>query len=117
MTIEWRGDLIGNLRTMAAKARHLQDDAYAGAQVVLDDSNSRVPKESADLASTGSIRRDRGGDNTVAIVYTSVYAHWIHEHLFFKHPHGGEAKFLETAMVAKGSEFVNKAGEHFWRRL
>jgi len=117
VSITWRGDMLGNLRTIAAKAEHLQDDAYAGAEPVLDDSNARVPKESTELKQSGHIKRDRGGDNTVAIVYTSVYAHWIHEHMFFKHPNGGEAKFLETAMLTKGSEFVNKAGEHFWRRL
>jgi len=117
VSITWRGDISGNLRVMAEKARHLQDDAYEGAKVVLEDSDARVPKESGDLASSGVILRDRGGDNTVAIAYRSVYAHWIHEHMFFKHPHGGEAKFLETAMLVKGSEFLNKAGEHFWRRL
>jgi hypothetical protein len=117
VSITWRGDMLGNLRTMAAKTQHLQDDAYEGARVVLDDSNARIPKESGDLAASGHIKRDRGGDNTVAIVYRGPYARYQHEHLFFKHPTGGESKFLETAMLTKGSEFLNKAGEHFWRRL
>lgn len=117
MSIRWEGDLLANLRAMQAKAQRLDDDVYVGAQLVLADSKERVPKDSGDLATSGHIKRDRGGNNTVAIVYTSVYAHWIHEHLHFKHPHGGEAKFLETALLVKGADAVNKAGEHFWRRL
>jgi hypothetical protein len=46
-----------------------------------------------------------------------VYARWVHEHLMFKHPFGGEAKFLETAMLTKGEAAINQAGEHFWGRL
>ena len=117
MSIEYRGDLFGNLHILRAKTNRLDDDLYVGAKVILEDSDKRVPKETGDLATSGVVKRDRGGNNTVAIVYTSVYAHWIHEHLHFKHPHGGEAKFLETAMVVKGGEAINKAGEHLWRRL
>jgi hypothetical protein len=117
VSIVWRGNLAGELRTILAKTRRLDDDLYEGARVVLNDSNERVPKESGDLLATGHIKRDRAGNNAVAIVYTSVYARWIHEHLHFKHPTGGQAKFLETALLAKGSEAMNKAGEHLWRRL
>lgn len=117
MSLEFRGPLLGNLREMLAKSQRLDDDMYAGADVVLKDSNQRVPVESGDLKATGHIKRDRGGNGAVTIEYTSVYARWIHEHLFFKHPTGGEAKYLETAMLSKGSEAMNKAAEHFWRRL
>ena len=78
-----------------------QPAAEAGGQVVLDDALTKVPKEAGDLASTGKVDSSRGGDNTVAVLFDSVYAHWIHEHLHFKHPHGGQAKFLETAMIER----------------
>lgn len=117
MSLTWRGDLADGLRVVLAKSQHLDDDVAAGAEIILADSNERVPKESGDLAATGSVEPTRGGDGTVGIVYSSVYARWQHEHTFFKHPTGGEAKFLETAQLVKGNEAINKAGEHLWRRL
>lgn len=117
MTLEWRGDLAGNLRDILAKTERLDDDVAVGARIILEDSDDRVPKRTGDLERTGHIKRDRGGQNTVAIVYASVYARWVHEHLAFKHPFGGQAKFLETAMLVKGQDALNAAGEHLWRRL
>lgn len=117
MSIRWEGDLLANLRVVQAKAQRLDDDVYEGAKLVLADSDERVPKRSHDLEGSGHLKRDRGGNNTVAIEYTSVYARWVHEHVNFHHPFGGEAKFLETALLMKGMDAVNKAGEHFWERL
>lgn len=117
MSIEWRNSLTSGLREVLAKAQRLDDDLYVGARVVLEDSDDRVPKESRTLVRTGVIKRDRAGNNAVAIEYGTAYARWIHEHVHFKHPGGGEAKFLETALLVKGREAMNKAGEHLWRRL
>lgn len=117
MSLEWRGDLLGNLREILAKTQRLDDDVAVGARIILADSDERVPKRSGDLEKSGHVKRDRGGLNTAAIVYTSVYARWIHEHLGFRHPFGGQAKFLETAMLAKGPEALNAIGAHLWRRI
>ena len=117
MTMTWDNTLSAALEQIAVKAHDLSQDAYAGAEIIWEDAEGRVPKESGHLAGTSQIRQDRGGKNTVAITYDGPYARWIHEHLHFKHPHGGEAKFLETALLVKGQEAVNKAGEHFWERL
>jgi hypothetical protein len=117
VSIEWENTLSAGLERVASAMFDLSQDAEAGAEVILEDSDIRVPKESGDLAASGSVKEDRGGLNTVGIVYDSVYARWIHEHLHFKHPHGGEPKFLETAMLVKGQDAVNKAGEHLWERL
>lgn len=118
MSVRWEtGSLLAGLRDVLAKSENLDDDVAAGARVVLEESETLVPKIGGQLAGTGKVDTARGGTNTVAIIYTSVYAHWIHEHLFFKHPHGGQAKFLETAMIVKGGEAVNTAGDHFWGRL
>jgi len=117
MSIRWENTLTESLRRIQREAHLMSEDAYAGAEVILEDAERRVPKESGHLAGTAMIQAQRGGVNTVAITYDGPYARWIHEHLHFKHPHGGEAKFLETALLVKGEEAVNKAGEHFWGRL
>jgi hypothetical protein len=41
----------------------------------------------------------------------------VHEHLHFKHPYGGSAKFLEIPMISEGFAAVEKAGRHFWDRI
>ncbi len=117
MTMRWDNSLSIGLREVRAKAGHMQDDAFVGGQVILARSNELVPKEDGDLASSGNVRRDRGGVNAVGITYSGPYARYQHEHTWFKHPRGGVAKFLELAMVEQGPEAVNKAGQHFWGRL
>jgi hypothetical protein len=113
----WSNTLSAGLEHIAAQAFNLSQDAYAGAEVILADAEVRAPKESGHLAGTGMIQQHRSGKNTVGITFDGPYARYIHEHLHFKHPHGGQAKFLETAMLVKGQEAINRAGEHFWERL
>jgi hypothetical protein len=115
--IEWKDTLSGGLREVLAKTQRLNDDLYEGARIVLADSDARVPKETGHLDLSSVIKRETDRPNTVAIEYGTPYARWIHEHIHFKHPRGGQAKFLETAMLVKGNEAINKAGEHLWNRL
>lgn len=117
VSIKWEDSLTKALSSMRAKSKGLSQDLAHGAKVVLDDARDRVPKESGHLASTGRIKRNRGGVNTVAITFSGPYARWIHEHLFFKHPRGGQAKYLEDALLLKGGDAINEAGRHFWRRI
>ncbi len=88
-----------------------------GADIILRRSDELVPKVSGVLAASGSVKQDRGGTNTVAITYTSVYARWIEDHLSFAHPHGGGARFLELGMIEKGEAAINKAGEVIFDRV
>ena len=115
--LRFRDGLSGTLRRIQTQSEHLQDDLAHGAKVTLADAKDRVPKESGHLASTGHIDRDAGGRNTVAIKFRGPYARYIHEHLFFKHPHGGTAKYLELALLEKGHEAITEAGRKFWRRI
>lgn len=115
--MKWSGDLVVRLEAVRAKTEDITDDVAAGAEVILAESELRVPKEAGALAGTGRVEKDRGGKNTVGITYDGPYARYQHEHLGFKHPHGGQAKFLETAMLEKGEEAKDKAGEHLWERL
>lgn len=123
MSIEWGGDLIEGLEALRNRVRDGNDEALlAGADVIMQRSQMLVPKapkrpsdDTPTLFSTAHTRVS--GENTVAMEYLSVYAHWQHEHLWFKHPHGGQAKFLETAMLEKGAEAINVIGEHILGRF
>ena len=117
MSLQWEDELTKALSNINRKATGLAQDLKHGARVVLADAKERVPKESGYLASTGRIKSNRGGVNTVAITFAGPYARYIHEHLFFKHPTGGQAKYLEDALLIKGKDAINEAGEHFWRRI
>lgn len=117
MSIEWRDTLSIYLREVLAKTQRLDDDLYEGAKIILKASDERVPKETGRLLAGGLVKRERSGNSAVGIVYGGPYARYQHEHLYFKHPTGGQAKFLETAMLEKGRAAINKAGEHLWGRL
>jgi len=117
MGMTWEDTLSAGLERVASRAFDLSQDAAAGLEVIYEESQKRVPKESGHLAETAMVQSYRGGKNTATITYDGPYARWIHEHLHFKHPHGGETKFLETAMLLKGKEAINEAGKHFWERL
>jgi hypothetical protein len=116
-SLKWEDELTKALASIRAKSKGLSQDAAVGAELILTEARDRAPKESGDLAASGRVRKNRGGVNTAAVTFSGPYARWIHEHLWFKHPRGGEAKFLETALLWKGEEAVNEAGKHFWRRI
>lgn len=113
--------MSGNLRVVSHldlhKAEILSGDIieslteHAGPKV-LAKSNENAPKVSGDLIASGKVEPGRGGNATIAIVYSSVYAHWIHEHLHFRHPHGGGAKFLEKAMRTEGANALETAARN-----
>ena len=114
--IRWTGDLEQVLSRAYRRSERLDDDMAYGAEAVLEEAVALVPKESGALAASGRIHKNRGGVNTVVITFDGPYARWIHEHLQFKHPRGGQAKYLEAAMLLKGRDAMNRAGQHFWRR-
>lgn len=117
MSIRWENTLTSGLEQFSTDVwMHTVDALADGAEVIIADADARVPKESGHLAGTGKVDKGRGGKGTVGLWFAGPYAHWIHEHLWFKHPHGGEAKFLETAMLTKGAEALKVAGERLWSR-
>lgn len=101
MSIRWDASGFSLARVAQAIDDGSQAAARAAAQRVLVEAQAKVPKETGDLAASGYVDATRGGDNAAAVVFGSVYARWIHEHLHFKHPHGGQAKFLELAMIQR----------------
>lgn len=95
---------------------------HQGAEIILNDAIHKVPlapKKAGDnephLVDTGRINDERGGDLTVGIEFTSIYARYIHENLGFKHIYGGQAKFLEAAMIEKQDEALNEVTEGIGR--
>lgn len=117
MSLTWDDKLTAGLAQFKADvAAGVEDGLAQGATVIVADAKARVPKESGDLAAGGQVQKARGGRNTVGMWFPGPYARWIHEHLNFKHPRGGEPKFLETAMLTKGAEALRVAGERLWRR-
>lgn len=117
MSVEWEDSLSPQLRRIAAMAADMTEDAAAGGDYILEGALERVPKRSGSLAKSGKVNKDRGGRNTVAITFDGPYARWIHEHLGFKHPAGGEAKFLERSMRMRRVGAVKRALNHFWERI
>jgi hypothetical protein len=117
VSIRWENTLSDGLAQFGTHVWMQTVDALAdGAEVIIADAETRTPKESGHLAGTGKVDKGRGGKATVGLWFAGPYARWIHEHLHFKHPRGGEAKFLETAMLTKGAEALKVAGERLWRR-
>ncbi len=121
--ISWHGDLIDALLEIRAKTQDLTDDLVVGARDVMTRALELTPDAPTDghggppLKATALINTSWGGENTVAMEFTSEYAHWIHEHIWFKHPHGGQAKFLESAMTEKRDSAMNEIARHLWERL
>lgn len=95
--LKWNGDII-TARLQAA----MRQATTNAAELVLDESNRRVPLETGELMRSGRVIKARGtykltariryGGGTVA-----AYAVRQHEDLTLKHPNGREAKFLERA--------------------
>lgn len=73
----------------------------AAADVAGEASQALVPVLEGDLRD--SLVTSVDGD-TAAIAFTDFKAPWQHERLDYDHPGGGQAKFLEQAVVASRGE-------------
>lgn len=86
-------DVTGIMRDAAARGL-----TQAG-EVVLGDSNARVPIEEGTLERSGTVAVDTKGLRA-AISYNTPYAVAQHEDLTLRHDDGRQAKFLETALTS-----------------
>ena len=100
-----------------AGLRDVEVDAamHAGADVIMEAAIVNVPKESGDLAASAAIKPGRGGQNFIGLGFDSVYASYIHEHLAFRHPHGGRAKYLEAAMLERKDDALDAMARRLFR--
>lgn len=115
-----------HLSAVVAKLHdRLDEAARAGADVILDRSQELVPVEGRPDTHGGTLAESgrvvTAGDVNVpglaAITYDGPYAAYQHEGIEFAHPHGGQAKFLETALNEQAEQAVEKAGDAIRRLL
>ena len=99
MSVEFRWN---GPATVAGMQAAKQTGLRQAAEAVLDEARERTP-----VAETGELQGNSGtvvsGDEA-AIYYNAVYAVYQHEGIGFNRPNGGQAKFLETAVIDKSGE-------------
>ncbi len=108
---------FGKVRTRFHE--HAMDALMEGAQVVLDRSSELVPVQGepdtdggVTLAESGHVSKVSEGRPLVAAVsYEGPYAIYQHEGFEFKHPTGGQAKYLETALNESTGTATEKIGD------
>lgn len=86
----------------------------AGAELILDESNRRVPHETGTLERSGNTAA-QGYD--AAVGYNTPYAVRQHEEVGYHHPGKGEAKYLENAVNSSKDEVLGAIGDEIRRRL
>jgi outer membrane receptor protein involved in Fe transport len=102
VTVKGADALQKQLASLAARAPTVAAAvSRAQADAILARSNELVPVDSGELRDSGAVVEDgRGG---ASVVYTSGHALVVHEDLSARHPNGGQAKFLETAVAEIGA--------------
>jgi hypothetical protein len=92
--------LVSQLDRMSGVGKRAADRGLQqAAQIVLDESLRRVPRDTGTLADSGHIDTSGGG---VRVVFDAPYAALVHEKMSLKHPRG-ESKYLENAVNASES--------------
>lgn len=82
--------LAGNLRSAASKG---VNDA---AEHLLSVARSRTPRDEGTLQRSGAVT---ARDTEAVVSFDTPYAVRQHEELTWNHPRGGQAKYLESAMI------------------
>lgn len=107
--IVWEGDLREQLGSLGTSLRPFIERALQrAAEELLDDSNRYAPKDTGELVDSGSITVD---DLTATVRYTARHAVPQHEKTEYRHPRGGQAKFLQQAMDDAQSKLLGIVGE------
>jgi hypothetical protein len=75
------------------------------AEYGLEKAKEQVPKEAGHLDETGIVTVDKA-KQTAAVSFDGPYAVYQHELLHLKHIHGGNAKFLENALLDNREKFA-----------
>lgn len=86
----------------------------AGAELLLDESNRKVPLETGTLERSGNTAA-QGYEATVG--YNTPYAVRQHEEVGYNHKGKGEAKFLEGAMHNNKTQILGTIGDEIRRAL
>lgn len=77
------------------------------------DSQALVPVDTGELKASGVVSElvESNDGYAIAISYQAPYAGKVHEDLDANHPHGGQAKFLETPFLQAGETLTKELGK------
>lgn len=80
--------------------------------VILPLAQSRCPVKTGELRDSGSVGTPEydGHEVIVPIGFSASYAVFVHENLEARHPNGGQAKFLESALNDTASGAITRIG-------
>ncbi len=81
--------------------RAVREAMEVSAKRVLQAAKANVPVDEGDLRKSGKVRVD---NMTVRVTFNAPHAWLQHERLDYKHPGGGQAKYLEAAVDQVGAE-------------
>lgn len=103
--------------------RALAKSLYQEAQVIMRFSKQQVPVEKGTLKNSGAVESpvtDSDGTISVRMGYggaAGAYALVQHENLQFRHPRGGNAKFLERPLLAAMPGLTQRIGNRLKAEL
>lgn len=108
---EWNGEQVsGELRQAAARG------LFLGGELVLQDSNTRVPLDEGPLERSGTASVDEG-TLTAAVSYDTPYAVRQHEDMTYRHAPGRTAKYLEHALNSNADDVMELVAAQLRRAL
>lgn len=87
MTLEWNATVADAITYAAGNG------VYEAAEALLDQAIEKTPLQDGVLRASGIASQE---GLTAAVSFNTPYAVVQHEALGFRHPNGGEAKYLET---------------------
>lgn len=99
LQVRYEPPVVNPIAVMAIAAELAEE---AGAHLLLEASLPLVPRDTGALAESGRVTREEGPG--AAVVYDAIapdgycYAAIQHERTDYKHPRGGQAKYLEQPM-------------------
>lgn len=118
MALIWRGDeAISRIREGAARG------LTRAAKALLAESQARVPVDSGDLRKSGATHDATPAELVARVTYNAhsedgfPYGIVQHENLSFKHPHGGEAKFLERPAIEMEHQLMGVVAQEIKRSV
>lgn len=77
--------------------------AFMGAQHLRKEAVELTPVDTSTLRNSAKVTTD---GNQAAVSYNTPYAARQHEEVGWNHPEGGQAKFLETAMINESQQIA-----------
>lgn len=92
--LDWDGE-----RVAAQVRRATGAGTRAAAELLLEESNRRVPLETGDLLASGQVTTD--ADGKAAVSYSDAEAVRQHEDPYYRHDPGRSRKYLEIPMMTR----------------